>query len=96
VLVYLTEGFSSISLDKLLVFITGADCVPPLGFDPLPHIAYLHDATLSTDGSTTYMSRYPIASTCANTLYLPIVDSYDVFKTSLEDGVLMAPGFGRA
>jgi hypothetical protein len=79
-----------------LAFITGADTVPPLGFNPQPRIEFLHDAVASIIGNYTYVSPYPLAGTCANTIMLPLHKTYELFKEKMEDGIIMSPGFGRA
>lgn len=91
----LTEGVASVTLEQLLVFVTGADCIPPLGFDPQPMVEFLHDAIPSIDGKTHYVSKYPVTSTCSNTIMLPLSETYDIFKFHLEDAIIMSPGFGR-
>ena len=30
-------------LENVLVFFTGADCIPPLGFNHEPNVSFLHD-----------------------------------------------------
>uniref|UniRef100_A0A1Y1N4I9 HECT domain-containing protein n=1 Tax=Photinus pyralis TaxID=7054 RepID=A0A1Y1N4I9_PHOPY len=52
-----------VTLPDLLVFATGSDCLPPLGFPLRPEIMFLHEKN----------SRFPIANTCSLQLKLPVV-----------------------
>ena len=61
-------------LETLLVFATGADTIPALGFDPQPTITFGHDVEV-----TDFTAAYPVANTCTNTLRLPVLPSYDEF-----------------
>ncbi|CAC5408832.1 G2H3 [Mytilus coruscus] len=58
-----------ITLGDVLSFATGADCVPPLGFDPSPSITFLHDSGL-----------FPKANTCSMELKLPVSEDFNTFK----------------
>ena len=69
----------------MLVFATGANHIPPMGFDK--------KITLSFDHAT----LYPIASTCSLSLYLPVrFVEYEEFKAAMIKGVVSGFGFGRA
>ena len=75
----------TLTLEDILVFVTGADRIPPMGFEK--------KLTLSFDPE----SLYPIASTCSPTLYLPTrFVKYDDFKTGMIEGIVSGFGFGRA
>ena len=66
----------------LVVFVTGADHIPPMGFENKLTLSFDHD------------SLYPIASTC---LYLPTrFIKYEEFKTGMMEGIISGFGFGRA
>lgn len=64
------------------MFATGVPCVPPAGIDPTPHLEFLTS------------SKYPMANTCANTLKIPLLDSYNTVKTNMDFGIKNSPGFG--
>ncbi len=86
-LFYISEAeIDVISLVDVLSFVTGADCVPPLGFDPLPSIVFLHDRS----------EQFPKANTCCMELKLPISNDYDTFKENMTFGIANSPGFGLA
>ena len=81
-------GSTNVSLKDILVFCTGADEVPPCGFDPPPMAAFWAD-------------KRPRGDTCAKTIQLPKWPekedvSFDEFKELMDDGILNSPGFGRA
>ena len=74
-----------LTLEDVLVFVTGADHVPPMGFEKR--------LTLSFDSN----SLYPTASTCSLTLYLPTrFVEYEDFKTGMIEGIVSGFGFGKA
>ena len=82
---FFADDNSACSLNEVLIFATGADRIPPLGFFPRPSIAFSQE------------SRYPTAKACANILTLPTAhDSYVSFKESMDFGILNSPGFGVA
>ena len=75
----------ALTLEDILVFVTGADHVPPMGFGK--------KLTLSFDAE----NRFPVASTCSMTLYLPTqYADYDHFKSSMVEGLVSGFGFGQA
>lgn len=83
-----TAGRTSVTLEHILVFATGADAVPPTGFNPLPVAQFWSD-------------KRPRGNTCANSILLPTwPDSDDVtyedFREFMDDGIQNSPGFGRA
>ena len=47
---------SRVTLNQLLMFVTGADRVPPLGFPGEPTLNFLHTGTLKLPLHTTYES----------------------------------------
>ena len=77
------EGPRDITLDNILVFFSGTDKVPPLGFTPDPALAFNSDAW------------YPTASTCSLTLFLPTrYNDYQTFKSRLTVAFKDHGGFG--
>ncbi|KAK5918883.1 hypothetical protein CgunFtcFv8_022826 [Champsocephalus gunnari] len=82
VLNLIEDKLSELTFEDLLIFITGADEVPTLGFPHKPSIDfYTQEAG---------MRRLPYASTCAMTLFLPrgITEEqelHDILKQSLKD-----------
>ncbi|KAG5267078.1 hypothetical protein AALO_G00239610 [Alosa alosa] len=54
------KGEIDISLEEILIFVTGADCPPPLGF--------LHHCTIDFFDQEPGARRLPYASTCSLTL----------------------------
>ena len=75
----------SLTLEDILVFSTGASCVPPMGWSEQPKIEFKKEGDL------------PSASTCSNSLYLPTAnwDNYDIFKYKFVFGINCAVGFGQ-
>lgn len=51
---------ATLRLEDLLVFVTGADRIPPLGFNDVAEVRFLHGET----------KKLPIASTCAPAISL--------------------------
>ena len=72
------------SLEQVLVFATGAEAEPPLGFPSMPQLQFNHQTG----------AKYPLANTCGLILNLPVVTSYDAFKEGMEEGILQSPTFG--
>ena len=74
----------SLRLEDLLAFTTGAEKIPPTGFDDILRIMFLEDSML------------PKASTCGLCLFLPLKQkSYDQFKACMVEGVVSGYGFGN-
>ncbi|XP_053329662.1 G2/M phase-specific E3 ubiquitin-protein ligase-like [Spea bombifrons] len=82
------ERQTSATLGGILVFATGADCVPPLGFEPAPSIEFLHSATNEE-------CLLPLANTCINCLKLPIHSTFCNFKSNMDFAIINTQGFGR-
>ena len=77
------ESELQVTMPALLQFITGSSSVPPLGFvDKPPSITFQHDAS----------GRKLSANTCANTLHLPVNNTFKVEFTSC---MAESPGFGN-
>ena len=70
-------------MGNLLSFFTGAEYIPPMGFN---------DATLNFNDS----NLYPTASTCSLSLTLPTqyYKSYNAFKDNIIFGIQNHGGFG--
>ncbi len=80
----------TVTFDKLLMFATGTDQIPALGFDPEPTQQFLH---IPVNGS---QRMYPEASTCGLVLRLPLHASYESFNNSMILGIVQSPHFGLA
>lgn len=80
-MVFFTE--ERVTLQHVLTFFTGADSIPPSGYDSV---------ILNFSSS----SPYPLATTCGLELTLPTkYFDYNSFKRSLDIGFRMNGGFGR-
>ena len=78
-----SNGFFYIAFADLLMFVTGSSSVPPMGFLPKPVIQF------------SYATTFPIASTCSNTLTLPLDLPYESFRYNIGFGIHNSPGFLR-
>ncbi|TKS65833.1 G2/M phase-specific E3 ubiquitin-protein ligase [Collichthys lucidus] len=78
------ECENGVSLQDILVFLTGCDSVPALGFSPKPSLEFITH------------SRFPQANTCANILRIPVHAEYTAFKCDMTFAIRNSPGFGRA
>ncbi|KAL1268573.1 hypothetical protein QQF64_033936 [Cirrhinus molitorella] len=76
------EQETGVSLQDILMFATGLNSLPPSTIMPQPQLSF--EKT----------SKFPIASTCANTIKLPISKSYEEFKNAMDFGIQNSPGFG--
>ena len=75
-----------LSLEEVLVFCTGADRIPPLGFDRIPSLTFLDNNP---------SSMLPTASTCSIELRLPTCHkTYEGFKEAITLGLKSHDGFG--
>lgn len=85
----LEEGeISELTLEDLLVFITGSDHIPPLGFEQAITIYFYN-----FDGS---VKRRPWASTCSLTLNLPRgIEDPEEFTSFMKQSLLDCHGFGQ-
>ena len=63
------EHDTTLRLEDILVFITGADCVPPMGFKTAPKIHFSHSSL-----------KLAVASTCAPSITLPTCHCYSVLS----------------
>ncbi|XP_023784948.1 G2/M phase-specific E3 ubiquitin-protein ligase isoform X2 [Cyanistes caeruleus] len=65
------SGESVVTLEDILLFVTGSCYIPSIGFDPEPTIKFLH-------------ITYPIGNRLLNCLELPITKTYQQFKNKME------------
>ena len=80
-----TPNDCDVTLKDVLIFFTGADRVPLLGFDGQPCLTFLHDVNDS----------YPTASTCSLELRLPTKHRrYREFRDNMISGLKGHGGFG--
>ncbi|KAA8585582.1 hypothetical protein FQN60_004276, partial [Etheostoma spectabile] len=75
---------NDVSLEDILVFFTGCDSIPALGFSPKPSLEFITH------------SRFPVANTCENILRIPVYAVYTDFKSNMDFAIRNSPGFGRA
>ena len=88
ILFVFTEKQASLSFEDLLAFVSGADAVPPLGFQKQLEIQFFDQE----DGA----KRFPFASTCALTMSLPRgVQSEEELMDILTDAIRWSLGFGK-
>ena len=80
-----TTDTRQLKLEDVLVFATGSNCPPPLGFEK--------KVTIEFDSR----GQYPTTSTCGLTLSLPTrYDLYEEFKSAMIEGIVSGFGFGQA
>lgn len=79
-----------VTFDDLLMFATGTNRIPPLGFDPVPTLAFLHDPVNGVK------RVFPEANTCGLILRLPVHATYDSFSSHMILGIVQSPHFGLA
>ncbi|NXX91856.1 G2E3 ligase, partial [Centropus bengalensis] len=65
------SGESLVTLEDILVFVTGSSSIPPVGFDPEPTIKF-------------FDRSYPVGNRLFNCLELPITRTYEKFKNKME------------
>ena len=81
-LILIEPADDDLTLEELLIFFSGAKRIPPLGFDPMPTLAFNEGV-------------FPTASTCSLTLSLPLShDDYASFKDKITYGVHNSNFFG--
>ncbi|XP_041830515.1 G2/M phase-specific E3 ubiquitin-protein ligase-like [Melanotaenia boesemani] len=83
------DGSRSVSLDKILIFASGVDQIPPMGFPQRPQIEFLH-----APHESGARRRYPEANTCSVVLRLPIHHTFEDFVEYMESGIRQSPTFG--
>ena len=84
---FLSESTTKIRFEDLLIFMTGSDRIPPLGFHKKMSIDFYE---------MTSQKHYPTASTCDMRLWLPRgIENEDFLKELLEEAVEGSHGFGK-
>ncbi|XP_070577462.1 G2/M phase-specific E3 ubiquitin-protein ligase-like isoform X3 [Ptychodera flava] len=86
-LVEIQDAETEVTLRDILIFATGLDNIPPLGFSPSPTLEFVRD-----EGCGRIL---PSANTCGNVLRIPVVKSYELFKENMGYGIFNSPGFGQ-
>ena len=82
------EEVNGVTLEDLLIFTTGADTVPPLGFDGPICIEFYE--------TEENVKRYPWSSTCSLTLFLPRgIEDPKEFNSLLTHALENGVGFGK-
>ncbi|CAL8366295.1 unnamed protein product [Boreogadus saida] len=78
-----------VTLNQLLMFVTGADRVPPLGFpgEPTKLFAHCHGLPGSKHLCNDYIKLY---------IKLPLHNSFESFSDSMISGIIQSPCFGYA
>lgn len=81
-----TEAGLKVSQEHMLIFFTGTDREPPLGFPKHPQLIFLHTGILAT------------ASTCDLILRIPTVfhNNYLAFRDMMVESLVSSEGFGVA
>jgi len=80
-----------LKLENILMFMTGSDKIPEIGFDSKIEIEFLH-------GCRENCRCFPIASTCALTFTLPVHDyiqSPEIMSQVVLEAVIQGIPFGR-
>ncbi|KAM9341595.1 G2/M phase-specific E3 ubiquitin-protein ligase [Symphorus nematophorus] len=82
-------GRSSISLQDLLRFATGAEELPAAGLLPPPSISFLHPvvSSLEDEDEDEDEGLFPQREPGSKHLLLPVTSSYQAFKSSMEQAV---------
>nr|XP_054593356.1 G2/M phase-specific E3 ubiquitin-protein ligase-like [Nothobranchius furzeri] len=78
------EVGDGVSLKDILIFFTGCDSIPALGFTPKPSLEFIEN------------SRFPLANTCENVLRIPVHSTYAGLKCDMDFGIRNSPGFGTS
>ena len=79
---------SELKYEEILIFVTGADEVPALGFTNKPSIDFFHQEA--------GRRRMPYASTCMMCLYLPRgITQEDELQRMLFQAIRDSMGFGK-
>lgn len=74
----------------LLIFATGLDAVPLMGFDPEPTLHFVHPEDLDKCDQRRF---FPMANTCSNALSIPILSTYDDFRRNVMAAITTATTF---
>ncbi len=83
---FIIEGKTDCLVADLLVFFTGADRMPPLGFDKQLKVSFIHVSS----------SKFCTASTCDLQLRLPTChgEDYEAFREAMVMSLKDNDGFG--
>ncbi|XP_057184324.1 G2/M phase-specific E3 ubiquitin-protein ligase-like isoform X1 [Triplophysa rosa] len=81
-LLYVEEKEASPTLKDVLMFGTGLKEVPAGEIQPQPQLVFQKT------------SRFPVANVCANTIKIPVLQSYEEFQEAMDYGIQNSPGFG--
>jgi HECT-domain (ubiquitin-transferase) len=79
-------------LDRFLVFVTGMAELPALGFFPKPEVTFGH----ADDLKGNFTARFPVSSTCSNSIRLPVLTNWDEFEANMTNAVMLATSFTLA
>ncbi|XP_064830143.1 G2/M phase-specific E3 ubiquitin-protein ligase [Oncorhynchus masou masou] len=77
-----------LTLEKVIIFTSGASAIPRLGFPAEPQLQFLHKQEKEA------ARIFPEENTCSIILRLPIHPTYAVFGEKMESGLLQSPTFG--
>ncbi|XP_062860649.1 G2/M phase-specific E3 ubiquitin-protein ligase-like isoform X2 [Trichomycterus rosablanca] len=77
-----------VTLERVLIFASGLDRLPPLGFRAPPSLEFLHAAGCKRP--------LPEANTCSVCIRLPMHSTYDDFENWMNSAIIQAPTFGLA
>lgn len=80
--VYSENGRFRMTLGTILMFMTGTNAIPPLGFDEIPVIEFDLERNL------------PRSSTCSLKIFLPGAANKEEFKKNITRGVFESVGYG--
>ena len=74
-----------VTLESILLFITGSTSIPPTGFETKPTITFSHDPNVTV----------PTANTCSLTICLPTaITDAAIFSSRMTYGIFNSVGFG--
>uniref|UniRef100_A0A8D3DZU0 HECT domain-containing protein n=1 Tax=Scophthalmus maximus TaxID=52904 RepID=A0A8D3DZU0_SCOMX len=85
-LLWFANGASPLSLGDVLIFSTGLDKIPAMGFPTQPELEFLHPE----DGP----AMFPMANTCGPVLRLPVQPTFPKFESAMDMGIGGAIQFG--
>ncbi|XP_035461894.1 G2/M phase-specific E3 ubiquitin-protein ligase-like [Scophthalmus maximus] len=85
-LLQVEDGASPLSLGDVLIFSTGLDKIPAMGFPTQPELEFLHPE----DGP----AMFPMANTCGPVLRLPVQPTFPKFESAMDMGIGGAIQFG--
>lgn len=77
---------TAVSLQDILMFATSLNSIPPAGMEKNPQ---KNTRLLFGDAS-----RFPLGKTCANTVVIPMAQSFEQFQADMDFGILNSPGVG--